>query len=100
MAMIPRLLQTRVNQQLQDGGQTPASLYFWRTYTGAEIDIIEERGGELFAYECKWNASRGRMPGSFLAAYPDTPYAVISRHQYLDYLGAAASTGDITAPLA
>ena len=33
--------------------QTLASLYFWRTYTGAEIDIVEEREGGLYAYECK-----------------------------------------------
>ena len=76
--------------------QTLASLYFWRTYTGAEIDIIEDRGGELFAYECKWNTSRGRMPESFLAAYPNTPYTVIARQQYLEYLGASAAVTEVT----
>jgi hypothetical protein len=75
--------------------QTLAGLYFWRTYTGAEIDIIEDRGGELFAYECKWNASRGRMPESFWAAYPNTPYTVISRQQYLKYLGASAAVAEV-----
>ena len=35
--------------------QTLASLYFWRTYTGAEIDIVEEREGGIYAYECKWS---------------------------------------------
>ena len=33
--------------------QTLASLYLRRTYTGAEIDIVEEREGGLYAYECK-----------------------------------------------
>jgi len=66
--------------------QTPANLYFWRTYTGAEIDIVEERGGELHTYECKWNASRGRMPASFIDAYPGASYAVISRQHYQEYL--------------
>ena len=33
--------------------QTLASAYFWRTYTGAEIDIVEEREGGLYALECK-----------------------------------------------
>jgi hypothetical protein len=33
--------------------QTLASLYCGRTYTGAEIDIVEEREGEIYAYECK-----------------------------------------------
>jgi uncharacterized protein len=68
--------------------QTLASLYFWRTYTGAEIDIIEEREGGLYAYECKWNKSHGRMPTSFLAAYPGASFEVITRESYRAYLGA------------
>lgn len=68
--------------------QTLASLYFWRTYTGAEIDIVEEREGRLYAYECKWSKPRGRMPESFLAAYPGASYEVITRESYRAYLGA------------
>ena len=29
--------------------------YFWRTYTGAELDYVEEYGGQLHGYEFKWN---------------------------------------------
>jgi len=42
--------------------------YFWRVHTGAEIDIVEEREGEIYAYECKWSrpagqpAARARAP--------------------------------------
>jgi predicted AAA+ superfamily ATPase len=75
--------------------QTPANLYFWRTYTGAEIDIVEERGGELHTYECEWGTSRGRMPASFIDAYPGASYAVISRQHYREYLiGATAEEID------
>ena len=42
--------------------QTLASLYFWRTYTGAEIDIVEEREGGIHAYECKWSRPREPRP--------------------------------------
>ena len=28
-----------------------ANHYFWRTYDGAEIDLVEERGGDLFSFE-------------------------------------------------
>ena len=34
--------------------------YFWRMHTGAEIDIVEEREGEIYAYECKWSRPAGR----------------------------------------
>jgi uncharacterized protein len=68
--------------------QTLASLYFWRTYTGAEIDIVEERDGALYAYECKWGRPRGRAPESFLAAYPGASFETVTRDHYLAYLGA------------
>src|SRR3989344_5919643 len=31
-----------------------ANAYFWRTWDGQEIDLVEERGGKLFGYEFKW----------------------------------------------
>ena len=65
-----------------------ASLYFWRVYTGAEIDIVEDRGGSLYAYECKWNRSRVRRPDTFLTAYPGSSFEVITRNNYRTYLGA------------
>ena len=70
--------------------QTLASLYFWRTYTGAEIDIVEEREGGIHAYECKWSRpSPARpLPESFLAAYPGASFEVITRESYRAHLGA------------
>jgi hypothetical protein len=62
--------------------------YFWRTYTGTEIDIAEEREGGIYAYECKWSRPRRRVPESFLAAYPGASFEVITRESYRAYLGA------------
>ncbi len=31
----------------------PGEVYFWRTYDGQEIDLVEERGGKLFGFEIK-----------------------------------------------
>jgi len=31
-----------------------ANQYFWRTYDGSEVDLVEEREGKLFGYEFKW----------------------------------------------
>jgi len=33
--------------------------YFLRTYDGAEIDLIEERGGKILGYEFKWKSRLG-----------------------------------------
>jgi len=32
--------------------------YFWRTYDQQKIDLIEEKNGQLNAYEFKWNQKR------------------------------------------
>ena len=52
--------------------QTLASLYFWRTYTGAEIDIVEEREGGIYAYECKWSRPAGRAAACPSRSWPPT----------------------------
>lgn len=31
-----------------------ANQYFWRTYDGSEVDLVEERDGKLYGYEFKW----------------------------------------------
>jgi len=47
-----------------------ANLYFWRTYDGAEIDLVEEIDGELRAFEFKWSIKRKpRLPASFAEKY-------------------------------
>jgi predicted AAA+ superfamily ATPase len=56
-----------------------SNLYFWRTYDGAEIDLVEERNGEIFAYEFKWKLGRkAGMPRSFADKYPVKNFEVIT----------------------
>ncbi|MCA1741258.1 MAG: ATP-binding protein [Bacteroidales bacterium] len=53
--------------------------WFWRTKSGQEIDLIEERDGKLFAYEIKQNPSASQKPPAlFLKTYPDAEYKVIT----------------------
>lgn len=42
-----------------------ANQYFWRTYDGAEVDLVEEYGGKLYGYEFKWGNNR-TAPKSWL----------------------------------
>ncbi len=60
--------------------------YFWRTYDKKEIDLIEEREGKLFAFECKYKKKGGKVPRDFMNTYPHSEFHVISRDNYLDYL--------------
>lgn len=61
--------------------------YFWRTYQGQEIDLIEERDGKLYAYEVKWSDKKQpKVPQDWLAAYPDATFTVINKDNYLDFI--------------
>ena len=47
-----------------------ANIYFWRTYDGAEIDLVEEVNNEIRAFEFKWKQKRSiRLPQSFAEKY-------------------------------
>ena len=61
--------------------------YFWRTYQGSEIDLVEERGGNLFGYECKWSVKkRVTAPKDWLPNYPNANFEVITPDNYLDFV--------------
>lgn len=56
-----------------------ANEYFWRTWQGQEIDLVEEREGNLFGYEFKWpDKKTPRTPHSWREAYPKAAWAVIT----------------------
>jgi uncharacterized protein len=61
--------------------------YFWRTHQQQEIDMIEETGGKLFAWEFKWNEkAKVKIPASFLEAYPGSTTGTVNRQNYMDFL--------------
>lgn len=63
------------------------TFYFWRTHTGSEIDLIEEREGKILAYEYKWGKQSARKPHTFLETYPNATFDVISPDNYLSHVG-------------
>lgn len=60
--------------------------YFWRTYTGAELDYVEETGGKLFGYEFKWGDKMAKAPKTWLETYPEAEFLCINRANYADFL--------------
>jgi len=63
-----------------------ANPYFWRTWDRKEVDLVEEREGKLFGYECKYSGAGGKNIKSWQAAYPEAEFAVISKENYLDFI--------------
>lgn len=60
--------------------------FFWRTYDGQEIDLLELNNRKLEAFECKWQGRSAKAPIAFTKAYPDAAFAVIDQNNYLSYI--------------
>lgn len=64
-----------------------ATPYFWRTYEGQEIDLVEEGEGRLRAFEFKWSSvSRPTAPSQWRGAYPSAEYAIIHPDNYRAFI--------------
>lgn len=65
-----------------------ANRYFWRTHAQQEIDYIEERNGQMNAFEFKWNPKgKGRIPNTFLHAYPGAEPHIITPENMDEFIG-------------
>jgi predicted AAA+ superfamily ATPase len=61
--------------------------YFWRTYDRKEIDCVEERGGQLFGYDLKWQgAVRESTRRAFIEAYPGAEVHTVTRENWTGFV--------------
>lgn len=60
--------------------------YFWRTYDQSEIDWIEEREGNIHAFEIKWKKNNVKPPKLWAKTYPKASFECISRENYLAFI--------------
>lgn len=65
-----------------------AQSYFWRTKDQSEIDYLEEEDGVMRAFEFKWNPARSdaKCPASFVKAYPQAIFKVVTPGNIEDFL--------------
>jgi predicted AAA+ superfamily ATPase len=59
--------------------------YFWRTYTGAEVDYVEEKNGVLTAYEIKFKKARNKAPQTWIDNYGNN-FHCITRDNFWEYV--------------
>jgi predicted AAA+ superfamily ATPase len=59
--------------------------YFWRTYTGAELDFVEEKDGQLTAFEIKYKKARNKVPKTWEVNYGDN-YHCITQDNFWQYV--------------
>lgn len=61
------------------------SPYFWRTYTGAEVDYVEEKDGVLTAFEIKYQKCRKQAPQTWIDNYGNN-FHCINRDNFWEFL--------------
>jgi predicted AAA+ superfamily ATPase len=68
------------------GGHHP-QYFFWRTYDGQEIDLLElDNKQHLQAFECKWQSQKVKAPAAFSKAYPEAKFTAIHQDNYLEWI--------------
>lgn len=62
--------------------------WFWRTQQQKEIDYLEDRNGQIYAYEFKWNdhKSTTKCPAAFSVAYPSASFQVVTPQSVDEFL--------------
>lgn len=55
-----------------------ANQYFWRTYDGSEVDLVEEREGRLCGYEFKWKPREYARVLAKWKEYKGSSYQIIT----------------------
>jgi predicted AAA+ superfamily ATPase len=80
------LISERIKTNNYSGSN--ARSYFWRTHAQQEIDYLEEYGGQMHAYEFKWNLrkAKGRFPNSFVETYQPQEKKIISTDNFEEFL--------------
>lgn len=61
--------------------------FFWRTHTQQEIDWVEDRGGNLHAYEFKWGMNKkSKVPALWEKNYPKATFQLVNQNNYLEFI--------------
>ena len=78
------LISERIKKNLNNN--LNKDLYFWRTYDGQEIDIVEVSGNDMAAFELKWGERQVKAPVAFAQTYEKATFQVINRTNYLEFV--------------
>jgi predicted AAA+ superfamily ATPase len=78
------LISERIKKNLNE--HSDREFYFWRTYDGQEIDLLETQGDEISAFEFKWSDKTPKVPDAFAANYPAASYQLINRSNYSGFV--------------
>jgi len=78
------LISERIKKNLNESSDK--NFYFWRTYDGQEVDLIETAGDKIAAFEFKWGDKQPKAPAAFSQNYPQATFQVVNRSNYLEFI--------------
>lgn len=78
------IISERIKSNLNEG--LSREFFFWRTYDGKEIDLIEVNSNSLNTFELKWGNQTPKIPAIFKEAYPNADFKVINKSNYLNFI--------------
>jgi len=64
----------------------PKRLFFWRSYSQAEVDLVEAKENKLAAFEFKWQKPRKRPPKAWVDNYPESTWQCITRENFWQFI--------------
>jgi uncharacterized protein len=70
-----------------------ANQYFWRTYDGSEVDLVEEREGKLYGFEFKWKPREYPRVLAKWNEYKGSSYQVITPDDARGFVMGAGKRG-------
>ncbi len=77
-----------VNERIKinDYAEYRPNYYFWRSYSQKEVDLVEEYGGWMYAFEFKWKSGRAKLPSEFKKLYPKNQFGEVNSTNFVDSL--------------
>ena len=66
--------------------KTYAQMYFWRTRQQQEVDLVEEKAGQITGFEFKWSPRKKvKLPTTFTDAY-DAHEQIVTRDDFREFV--------------
>lgn len=62
------------------------NMYFWRTYSGAEVDFVEEKDGLVTGYEFKWQSKSSSAPKAWMDTFGQESWKVIDKENFGEFV--------------
>jgi len=76
--MFENLAIMEIKKQIENNNLSK-KMYFWRTKSQAEVDLVLEEQQKLFGFECKWKKETFYPPTAWKLEFPETSFESITK---------------------